>query len=134
MQLKPHPLQHVYQRIGKGIRTVQTRQERPSRLSKRTLHSTYQLGSGKKYLNQLSNPLPFMVVWSGAHSPTNKSQNGTNTQLRLCMQNLTKIYLMYNANRNQCMQSRMRTIPTSSQHPEKKVLIKTCYGCRGSIE
>ena len=37
-----------------------------------------------------------MVVRSGVRSPTKHSQNGTNTKLRLCMQNSVKISSVYN--------------------------------------
>ena len=66
--------------------------------SKGTSNLTYQLGSGYKYLNQLYNPLPFMFVRSGFLSPIKNSLNGTNTKLRLCMQNSTKISSVYNVN------------------------------------
>ena len=32
MQLKPHPLQHIYQRIGKGTRTVCSTRPHPTRI------------------------------------------------------------------------------------------------------
>ena len=44
----------------------------------------------KKYSNQLQNPLPFMFVRAGVGLPNKNSQNGTNTKLRLCMQDSAK--------------------------------------------
>jgi hypothetical protein len=41
----------------------------------------------------IRNPLPFTVVRSGVRSPTNNSQNWTNTTLRLYMHNSAKVIL-----------------------------------------